>query len=358
MLYELILILVDYFSWIGAFGYITTRVVISLLFSFFIGITISPCIIVRLKQLRFHKTKSNIHMHKHGIPSMGGFIILFSTIISVILWADLSSFYIWVCLFTLIAFAVVGGLVDFLKIYNNSSKGLNNYYKVFFEFLIALLVLSYVYINSPQEYVNSLYLPFLKDFNLAIGVFGYLAIGIMIMIGSSNAISYTDGLDGLVIVPVLLVVTVLSVYIYISGNTVYSDYLHMLYIPNIGELSIFCGAILGSGLAFLWFNSHPAQVFMGDIGSVSLGAVLALFAILVRQEVVFLIVSGVFVIEALSVLIQRLGYRFINGKRIFKMAPLHHHYELSGIYESKVVIRFWIASIILALIGLIMLKLR
>tara|TARA_A100001011_G_scaffold303150_1_gene317055 strand:+ start:586 stop:1557 length:972 start_codon:yes stop_codon:yes gene_type:complete len=293
---------------------------------------------------------------KSGTPTMGGLMILIGIIVSTLLWADLKNIYIWIVLFVCTSLGLLGFLDDYLKIKLKNSTGINAKLKFFWQFMISLIaIISLVYFTDHETILN-LYFPFFKNLILNMGLL-FIPFGIFIIIGSSNAVNLTDGLDGLATVPVLLVALSFSLICYLVGNTIFSNYLQIQYVPNVGELSVFCGSIVGSCLGFLWYNAPPAKIFMGDTGSLSLGGSVASVAIIAKHEIVLAIVGGLFVLETASVIIQVLSYK-LTGKRVFKMAPIHHHFEKKGWAESTVVIRFWIISIILALIGLATLKLR
>ena len=287
---------------------------------------------------------------------MGGLMILIGIIVATLMWADLKNIYIWIVLFVCTSLGLLGFADDYLKIKFKNSSGINAKLKIFGQLLIALVAILILVYFSDHEIILNLYFPFFKNFVLQMGLF-FIPLGIFIIIGSSNAVNLTDGLDGLATVPVMLVALSFRLFCYVVGNTIFSDYLQIQYISNVGELSIFCGSIVGSCLGFLWYNAPPAKIFMGDTGSLSLGGSLASVAIIAKHEIVLAIIGGLFVLETASVIIQVVSFK-LTGKRVFKMAPIHHHFEKKGWSESTVVIRFWIISIILALIGLATLKLR
>ena len=361
MLYSLLASLVDTFSFFNVFKYITFRiglsVVTSLIIIFMIG---NPLInYFSKKQITGPIRQDGPIDHiikKSGTPTMGGLMILIGIIVSTLLWADLKNIYIWIVLFVCTSLGLLGFIDDYLKIKFKNSSGINAKLKFFWQFIISLIaVISLVYFTD-HETISNLYFPFFKNIILNMGLF-FIPFGIFIIIGSSNAVNLTDGLDGLATVPVMLVALSFSLICYLVGNTIFSNYLQIQYVPNVGELSVFCGSIVGSCLGFLWYNAPPAKIFMGDTGSLSLGGSVASVAIIVKHEIVLAIVGGLFVLETASVIIQVLSFK-LTGKRVFKMAPIHHHFEKKGWAESTVVIRFWIISIILALIGLATLKLR
>ena len=361
MLYSFLTSLVDTFSFLNVFKYITFRiglsVITSLIIIFMIG---SPLInYFSKKQITGPIRQDGPIDHiikKSGTPTMGGLMILIGIIVSTLLWADLKNIYIWIVLFVCTSLGLLGFLDDYLKIKLKNSTGINAKLKFFWQFMISLIaIISLVYFTDHKTILN-LYFPFFKNLILNMGLL-FIPFGIFIIIGSSNAVNLTDGLDGLATVPVLLVALSFSLICYLVGNTIFSNYLQIQYVPNVGELSVFCGSIVGSCLGFLWYNAPPAKIFMGDTGSLSLGGSVASVAIIAKHEIVLAIVGGLFVLETASVIIQVLSYK-LTGKRVFKMAPIHHHFEKKGWAESTVVIRFWIISIILALIGLATLKLR
>ena len=293
---------------------------------------------------------------KSGTPTMGGVIIIIGIITSTLLWADLRNIYVWTLIFVSLSLGGLGLLDDTLKIKFKNSSGLKSKYKFLGQLIISLIALMILINYSDHEFLYNLYFPFLKNLTWHMGIF-FIPVGLFIIIGSSNAVNLTDGLDGLATVPVMLVALSFTLISYIVGNTIFSEYLKIQYIPDVGELSIFCGSIVGACLGFLWYNAPPAKIFMGDTGSLSLGGSLAAIAIIVKHEIVLAIIGGLFVLETVSVIIQVISFK-LTGKRIFKMAPIHHHFEKKGWPESTIVIRFWIIAIILALIGLATLKLR
>ena len=297
------------------------------------------------------------HLKKTGTPTMGGLLILSSLVISTLLWADLGNRYIWVVLGVTIGFSLIGFFDDFLKIRNKSSDGLSSKQKILFQSFIALISMTYLYYSSEILAETSFIVPFFKDFIIPMSPFIFIFTGMFVLIASSNAVNLTDGLDGLAILPSVLIGGALGLIAYAMGNELIADYLYIPHLPLSGELIVFCGALIGSGIGFLWYNTYPAQLFMGDIGSLTLGAVLGIIAIILRHELVFAIMAGVFVIETLSVAVQIFSYK-MRGKRVFLMAPIHHHYELKGMAEPKIIVRFWIITLVLILIALATLKLR
>lgn len=341
-------------------NYLTLRAIFATLTSLLMAIMIGPAMIKWLQQLQIGQTVRDdgpqTHLQKMGTPTMGGVLILAAIITSVILWADLSNKYVWVTLTILIGYGVVGFVDDYRKVVRKDSKGLIARWKYFWQTVIALAVAIFLYSTTTQSEETQLVVPFFKDVVPQLGLL-YIAFVYFTVVGSSNAVNLTDGLDGLAIVPTILVAGALAIFAYVTGNINFAVYLHIPYIPQASELVIICGAIIGAGLGFLWFNAYPAEVFMGDVGSLALGGVLGIIAVLVRQEIVLVIMGGIFVIETLSVIIQ-VGSFKLRGKRVFRMAPIHHHFELKGWPEPKVIVRFWIISLILVLVGLATLKLR
>ena len=341
--------------------YLTVRTIGGTITALLISILMGPLIINFLKSMQFEqfvrKDGPKSHLEKSGTPTMGGLLILSSLIISTFLWADLGNRYIWVVIGVTVGFSVIGFFDDYLKIKNKSSDGLTSKQKILFQSLVSLVAMSYLYSSAEILPEISFIVPFFKDLILPMTPFLFIFTGTFVLVGSSNAVNLTDGLDGLAILPSVLIGGALGLIAYAMGNQLISDYLYLPHLPLSGELIVFCGALIGSGIGFLWYNTYPAQVFMGDIGSLSLGAILGILAIILRHELVFAIMAGVFVIETLSVAIQVISYK-IRGKRVFLMAPIHHHYELKGWEEPKIIVRFWIITLVLILIALATLKLR
>ena len=361
MLFSLLTSLIDQYSFLNVFKYLTFRtglsVVTSLLVVFIIG---SPLIKLFSEKMITGPIRQDGPIDhiikKSGTPTMGGVIIIIGIISGTILWADLSNIYVWILIFVSLSLGSLGLLDDILKIKFKNSRGLKSRYKFLGQVLIAVITLLMLINFSNHEYLYNLYFPFFKNLVWQMGLF-FIPFGLFVIIGASNAVNLTDGLDGLATVPVMLVALSFTLICYIVGNTIFSEYLQLQYIPDVGELSIFCGSIVGSCLGFLWYNAPPAKIFMGDTGSLSLGGSLAAVAIIVKHEIVLAIIGGLFVLETVSVIIQVASFK-LTGKRIFMMAPIHHHFEKKGWAESTIVIRFWIIAIILALIGLATLKLR
>ena len=361
MLYSFLTSLVDTYSFLNLFKYITFRIGLSVVTSLTIIFLIGNPLInyFSKKQITGPIRQDGPIDHiikKSGTPTMGGLMILIGIIVSTILWADLNNIYIWIVLFVCTSLGLLGFADDYLKIKFKNSIGINSKLKFFFQLLISLVAIVILFYFTDHQSISNLYFPFFKNVVLNMGLF-FIPFGIFIIIGSSNAVNLTDGLDGLATVPVMLVALSFSLICYVVGNTIFSNYLQIQYIPDVGELSIFCGAIVGSCLGFLWYNAPPAKIFMGDTGSLSLGGSIASVAIIVKHEIVLAIVGGLFVLETVSVIIQVVSFK-LTGKRVFMMAPIHHHFEKKGWPESTVVIRFWIIAIILALVGLATLKLR
>ncbi len=383
--------LLEWFQWLAqdyrvfsVFNYLTLRAVLATMTALVIGLVAGPAVIRRLTSWKIGQTVRNdgpqTHLSKSGTPTMGGVLILISIAVSTLLWMDLSNRFVWIVLVVTLGFGWIGWVDDYRKVVFRNPKGLSAKEKFFWQALIGLLASVYLAfsISAPNNakalelfiaWVQSgfsieltnradLIVPFFKSVAYPLGVWGFITLTFLVIVGTSNAVNLTDGLDGLAIMPVVMVGTALGIFAYVVGSSVYSKYLLFPHIPGAGELLIFCGALGGAGLAFLWFNAYPAQVFMGDVGALALGGALGVLAVITRQEIVLFIMGGVFVAETLSVMIQVLYFKWSGGKRIFRMAPLHHHYELSGWKETQVVVRFWIITMMLVLFGLSTLKLR
>ena len=342
------------------FNYFTFRAILATLTSLIFCLIFGKYFISFLERRNFGQVIRELgpekHYEKKGTPTMGGILILAAVTFSCLCWGDFGNRYLWVMIFLIISFGTLGFLDDFLKLKFNSSDGLSAKMKIFWQILFASIIVTYLYLSHsiPQEI--SLFLPFLKDFALNLGIF-FIFFSVFVIIGTSNAVNLTDGLDGLAIMPSVMVAGGLGIIAYISGNIIFAEYLNIVYLPGTEELLIICGTIIGAGIGFLWFNTYPAQIFMGDVGSLSLGAALGGMAVILRQEVILAIMGGVFVIEALSVIIQVTSFK-LTGKRVFKMSPIHHHFELSGWAEPKIIVRFWIITLILVLIALATFRLR
>jgi phospho-N-acetylmuramoyl-pentapeptide-transferase len=298
------------------------------------------------------------HLIKSGTPTMGGALILIAIIITTLLWGDLSNRYVWVVLIVTVGFGGIGWYDDWQKVVKRDPRGLPARWKYFWQSAIGLLVALYLGLTASGSAQLELIVPFFKTVSYPLGVIGFIVLSYLVVVGTSNAVNLTDGLDGLAIMPTVMIAAALAIFAYVAGNALYAKYLLLPYIPGAGELAIFLGAMAGAGLGFLWFNAYPAEVFMGDVGALALGAALGTVAIIVRQEIVLAIMGGIFVAETLSVAAQVLYYKLTGGRRIFRMAPLHHHFELGGWKETQVVVRFWIITIMLVLVGLSTLKLR
>ena len=362
MLPDLLLNYTSYFQPLNLFNYISFRTIGALLTALLISFIFGSSIITFLKKtqkrgqpIRTDGPKNHI-LFKTGTPTMGGLLILLAFSVSTILWAKLDNIYIWIVLGVAIFFGVIGLIDDWLKVSKMNSSGLKSYQKIIPQLLVAFFAAWMISENTPDNLQNTLSIPFLKDSILFLGIF-YIPFTILVIVGSSNAVNLTDGLDGLAIVPVMIAAGSLAVIAYVVGNINFSNYLQLNYVPGVGEITVLLGAIIGSGLGFLWFNAPPAMVFMGDTGSLSLGGVIGVTASASRHELILVIIGGLFVLETVSVIVQILSFK-LTGKRIFKMAPLHHHFEQKGWAESTIVIRFWIIAVILALIGISSLKLR
>jgi phospho-N-acetylmuramoyl-pentapeptide-transferase len=371
------------------FQYLTFRAVMAALTALMIGLLAGPYVINRLRALKIGQQVRSYgmetHLVKSGTPTMGGVLILISIAISTLLWFDLSNRFVWIVLFVTLGFGAIGWVDDWRKVVNKDPEGMRSREKYFWQSVIGLLAALYLVFSISEvsnmrvldlffTWVRSgfdvnlppkagLQVPFVKVINYPLGVFGFVLLTYLVIVGASNAVNLTDGLDGLAIMPVVMVGSSLGVFAYVTGSAVYSKYLFFPYIPGSGELLIFCAAMAGAGLAFLWFNTYPAQIFMGDVGALALGAALGTIAVIVRQEIVLFIMGGIFVAEAVSVMLQVSYFKYTKkkfgeGRRILKMAPLHHHYEKSGWKETQVVVRFWIITMLLCLVGLSSLKLR
>lgn len=349
-----------YFDFFRVFNYLTFRGILGVLTALIISFVVGPWMIRRLSRYKIGQSIRDdgpqSHFSKAGTPTMGGALILVSVAVSTLLWGDLTNRYIWTVLLTTLAFGLIGFIDDYKKLVLRNSKGLAARHKYLWQSIFGGAAALFLYHTATLPVETSYIVPFFKQVVVNIGL-GYVLMTYLVIVGTSNAVNLTDGLDGLAILPTVLVGGALGIFAYVSGNANFSEYLAIPFVPKVGELVVFSGALVGAGLGFLWFNAYPAQVFMGDVGALALGAALGVMAVLVRQEIVLMIMGGVFVIETVSVVLQVLSFK-LTGKRIFRMAPLHHHFELKGWPEPRVIVRFWIVTVILVLIGLATLKLR
>jgi phospho-N-acetylmuramoyl-pentapeptide-transferase len=377
------------FGFFRVFQYITFRAVMAAMTALLIGMVAGPWVIRRLTELKIGQPVRDYamqsHLKKSGTPTMGGVLILISITLSTLLWFDWTNRFVWIVMLVTLGFGAIGWVDDWRKVVNKDPEGMRSREKYFWQSVIGLVAALYLAFSVSEttnvrvlglfiDWVRSgfdmnlppkanLLVPFFKEISYPLGVFGFMALTYLVIVGSSNAVNLTDGLDGLAIMPVVMVGSALGVFAYVTGSSVYSRYLFLPHIPGSGELLIFCAAVAGAGLAFLWFNAHPAQVFMGDVGALALGGALGTIAVIVRQEIVLAIMGGIFVVEALSVMAQVLYFKYTRrkygeGRRILLMAPLHHHFEKTGWNETQVVVRFWIITMLLCLVGLTTLKLR
>jgi phospho-N-acetylmuramoyl-pentapeptide-transferase len=377
------------FGFLRVFQYLTFRAVMAALTALLMGLAAGPYFIRRLAALKIgqpiREYAMQTHISKGGTPTMGGVLILFSIAVSTILWFDLSNRFVWIVLLVTLGFGAIGWVDDWRKVVHKDPEGMRSREKYLWQSVIGLLAAFYLVFSVSETsnlrvlqlffaWVSSgftvdlppqagLLVPFFKEISYPLGVFGFVVMTYLVIVGSSNAVNLTDGLDGLAIMPVVMVGSALGIFAYVTGNAVFAKYLLLPHIPGAGELLIFCAAMAGAGLAFLWFNTHPAQVFMGDVGALALGGALGTIAVIVRQEIVLAIMGGIFVVEALSVMLQVTWFKYTKrrygtGRRLFQMAPLHHHFEKKGWKETQVVVRFWIITMLLCLVGLSTLKLR
>jgi phospho-N-acetylmuramoyl-pentapeptide-transferase len=358
VLYNLLYPLSTEFSILNVFRYITFRSVWALLTALIISILVGPRFISFLKRLKcgqYIQEDLKAHMEKEGTPTMGGLLIAFSLGISVFFWADLTNPNIWLAMFVFVGFGCVGFVDDYMKIAGKNNKGLSAKAKLIGQMAVAISAMGILF--TLPAYSTNLVVPFFKNFTPDLGWF-YIPFAVLVMVGTSNGVNLTDGLDGLAIGPTIVAGICFAVFIYVAGNAGMAGYLQVAHVTGVGEVAVFCGALVGASLGFLWFNAYPAQVFMGDVGSLSLGGVLGFLSVLCKQELILLVAGGLFVVETLSVVVQVGYFKFTGGKRFFRMAPLHHHFELKGTPESKIIIRFWITSVLLGLAALSVLKLR
>lgn len=352
--------LLRYASEFQVFQYLTLRTIMSTLTAFIIVMVAGPTVIRLLNKYHIDETVRadgpQSHLSKTGTPTMGGMFFVPAILLSTLLWGRLDNFYVWVVMVTTMLFGLIGFADDFLKLYSSATKGLRVLTKLFWQTVFATLIAVILFKFAPTPEITQLMVPFFKKIQPDLG-YWFIPFSALVIIGATNAVNLTDGLDGLAIMPVVLIAGALGLITYLVGHTEFSYYLYIPYVEGSGELAIFCGALVGAGLGFLWFNTYPAQVFMGDTGSLALGAALGVVAVITRHELVLVIMGGVFIMEALSVMIQVGSYK-LTGNRVFRMAPIHHHFELLGWPEPKVIVRFWIITVLLVLLGLATLKLR
>jgi phospho-N-acetylmuramoyl-pentapeptide-transferase len=352
--------LAQFYSGFNVFQYLTFRAILGVITGLGIALLVGPAMIRRLSFRQIGQVVRDdgpeSHFGKRGTPTMGGGLILVAIAVSTLLWANLSNRYVWVVLLVTIAFGVIGFVDDYIKLVRQDPKGLISRYKYFWQSLVGAVAAVFLYYTATVPAETQLIVPFFKEVIIPLGGW-YMLLTYLVVVGSSNAVNLTDGLDGLAIMPTVMVAGALGLFSYLTGHYEFAHYLQIPYIPNAGELTVFCAALVGAGMGFLWFNTYPAQVFMGDVGALALGAALGIVAVLVRQELVLLIMGGVFVAETLSVVVQVASYK-LRGKRVFLMAPIHHHYELKGWPEPRIIVRFWIITVFLVLIGLATLKIR
>ncbi len=384
MLLEIAQLLAKDLRMLNVFNYISLRAVLATLTALAISLILGPMVIRKLASYKIGQAVRTdgpqTHLVKSGTPTMGGALILLSIGITTLLWGDLENRFVWIVLLVTLGFGIVGWVDDYRKVVYRNPKGLSARTKFFWQSVIGIVAAVYLAfaINAPSSAMlwdlmaawigsgfmidlpnkTDLIVPFFKNIAYPLGVFGFIALTYFVIVGTSNAVNLTDGLDGLAIMPAVMIAGALGIFAYVTGSAVYAKYLLIPHIPGAGELAVFCGALIGAGLGFLWFNAYPAEVFMGDVGALALGAALGTVAVIVRQEIVLFVMGGVFVAETLSVMIQVAYFRMTGGKRVFRMAPLHHHFELGGWRETQVVVRFWIVTMMLVLFGLSTLKLR
>ncbi len=360
MLYWLSNLLTELDSGFGVFQYITLRAILSALTALALSLLFGPAMIRYLSRYQIGQQVRDdgpqTHLVKAGTPTMGGLLILVAVILSSLLWGDLGNKYLWVVILVTVGYGIIGWLDDYRKLALKDSAGLAAKYKYALQSVFGIAAAVYLYSIATGPESTDLIVPVFKDVAIPLGIL-FIPLAYFVIVGSSNAVNLTDGLDGLAIMPTVLIAVALGVFAYLSGHAVFADYLAIPKIVGAGELTIFCAALAGAGLGFLWFNTYPAQVFMGDIGALAMGAALGVIAVIVRQEIAFFIMSGVFVMETVSVILQVVSFK-LTGKRIFRMAPIHHHFELKGWPEPRVIVRFWIISVVLVLVGLATLKVR
>ncbi len=350
-------------QFVGAFGvfeYLTFRTMVAVVTALAMALVLGPMMIARLAYYQIGQPVRSdgpqSHFSKAGTPTMGGALIVVAIAVTTLLWGDLGSRYVWIALLVMVAFGVIGWVDDYLKITAANSRGLPARWKYFWQSVVAIIAALVLFRTATTPADTALIVPFFKQVAIPLGAF-YVVLSYFVIVGTSNAVNLTDGLDGLAIMPTVMVGAALGLVAYLSGHVEFSHYLQIPYVAGAGELAVFCGALIGAGLGFLWFNAYPAQVFMGDVGALALGAALGVVAIVVRHEIVLFIMGGLFVVEAVSVILQVASFK-LTGKRIFRMAPIHHHFELKGWPEPRIIVRFWIITLVLVLVGLSTLKLR
>jgi phospho-N-acetylmuramoyl-pentapeptide-transferase len=360
MLYLLAQFLEKYHHSFQVFHYLTLRSILSSLTALLISLLVGP---VMIRKLTYHQVGQSVrddgpqtHLKKAGTPTMGGALILVAIATSILLWGDLTNAYTWLVTYVMLGFGAIGWVDDYQKLIYKNSKGLSARTRLFWESFIALSAVLFLYVTASVPAETAMVIPFFKNVMLPLGIF-FIPFAYFVIVGCSNAVNLTDGLDGLAILPTVMVGGALGIFAYLSGHMQFAQYLTIPYIAGVGEVAVFCAAIVGAGLGFLWFNTYPAQVFMGDVGALGLGAALGIIAVVVRQELVLMIMGGIFVMETVSVILQVASFK-LTGKRIFRMAPIHHHFELKGWPEPRVIVRFWIISFVLVLLGLASLKIR
>lgn len=353
--------LANYFHFFHVFQYLTLRAILGTLTALALALILGPMII---RQLSSHRVGQVVrddgpqsHLSKAGTPTMGGTLVLISILLSTLLWADLSSSYIWLVLIVTMGFGAIGYWDDYRKLVLKHSRGMPARQKYLCQSILGFGAAFYLLFSAKLPAETQLLFPFFKNVSITLGPVLFVLLTYFVIVGSSNAVNLTDGLDGLAIMPAVMISAALGVFAYVTGNVNFANYLAIPYVPGVGEVIVFCGALVGAGLGFLWFNTYPAQIFMGDVGALALGAALGVIAVIVRQEIVFFLMSGIFVLETISVILQVASFK-LTGKRIFKMAPIHHHFELKGWPEPRVIVRFWIVTFVLVLCGLATLKLR
>lgn len=360
MLYWLAEYLQEYVRGFAVFQYLTLRAILGVLTALGISLLLGPWVIKRLNAMRIGQAVRTdgpqSHLSKSGTPTMGGALILSAIFISALLWSDLSNRYVWVVIIVTAIFGAVGWVDDYRKVAKRDSRGLPARWKYLWQSIAGFGAAVFLFYTAASPVETQLFIPFFKNVAIDLGLF-YIVLTYFVIVGSSNAVNLTDGLDGLAIMPSVMVAAALGVIAYLSGNVKFAQYLQIAYVAGAGELVVFCCALVGAGLGFLWFNTYPAQVFMGDVGALALGAALGVIAVIIRHEIVLFIMGGIFVLETVSVILQVASFK-LTGRRIFRMAPIHHHFELKGWPEPRVIVRFWIITVILVLIGLATLKLR